>query len=436
MSTRALFVSLFLWVSAATPASAAEPAEPPEARVRAGLEATGDVWVGQQIGLTVDILSTGSTFAKQRIHLPAVAGALVLEDAVTTINLSERIDGETWQVLRYRYPMFVQRAGPIEVPPIDVAFEVSAGYGRTGVAFDMVTDEMSLSVLRPPGVTEFESLVTTTQFKLDIAVTPTAIKFQVGDALTRTITRAAKGVSGMAFAPLPLPELAGVAVYPDTPLIDDRSNRGELQGKRVDAITFVLQAAGEVTLPAAELQWWDPTTAELHVETIPALTLTVMSNPALTDAMYTNPEANRRPLVWAYLVLAIALCLIGWAVTRGLPKLTRRLRTNALTRARSEQARFKKLQSACRKNDAVLAYNAYLNWVSTAQAPASTLLDSPALRLEREKVQQALISGDGHWRGAAFAQATRNTRRQQQNSTNGSTARKLATLNPTEANGA
>ncbi len=428
MNLRLPVIALILWTTGATNAHAAEPLE---ARVRAGLESSSEIWVGQQVGLTVDILTTGFTFAKQRIHLPEVTGALVLEDAVTTINLGENIDGKRWQILRYRYPLFVQRPGSIEVPPIHVAFEVSAGFGREGVAFDLHTNATSLTVLRPPGVSDFGNLVTATQFELDVAMTPTVTQLQVGDALTRTITRTATGVSGMAFAPLPIPELTGVALYPEDPLINDRSNRGELKGERVDTVTFVLQAAGKVVVPAIELQWWDPTAAELRVKTIPELSLDVAPNPVFSEPGEADNEVHPERFAWGYLALAALLGLVGWGVVRQLPGLQQRLRMQARIREQTEPARFKRLQSACRKNDARLAYNALLGWLSTENAPGEDLLQAHPLKVEREKVQQALINKDSHWRGSQLARASRLARQQHQRTRAGADRSELSALNPT-----
>ena len=433
MSARVLFFSVLFCILVADRNNTAEATEALEARVRAGLETTDNVWVGQQIGLTVDILSPGSNFTKQRIYLPAVAGALILEDAVTTIYLSERIGGETWQVLRYRYPMFVQRSGTIEVPPFNVAFEVSAGFGQPNVAFDLDTQSLSLSVRQPPGVTDLQNLVTTTAFTLNVNVTPNNNDLQVGDAVTRSITRSATGVSGMAFAPLPSHEIAGVAAYPDAPLIDDSSNRGELRGKRVDTTTFVLQAEGEVNLPALELQWWDPRAAELHVETIPALKLNVTANPALQSNDESKQPAESQPFKWRFLLFAAVIALLGWLAARHLPDLKAQRQQRARIRAQTEPARFKQLQQACRKNDAMLAYNTYLQWVAAEQAPASAQLDLPALKSAREQAQQALISGDSSWQGTALAQATTLVRSQQKRGHSSSGRRQLAALNPTDA---
>ena len=435
MSASGLFFLLVLFCTLIGTPAQAEPTEALEARVRAGLEITDEVWVGQQIGLTVDILSPGSTFTDQRIYLPAVAGALILEDGVTTIYLSERIRGETWQVLRYRYPMFVQRSGTVEIPSFNVAFAVSAGFGQPDVAFDLDTQRLSLSVRQPSGVTDLQNLVTTTAFTLNVDVTPNGNELQVGDAVTRSITRSATGVSGMAFAPLPSHELAGVAAYPDAPLIEDSSNRGELQGKRVDTTTFVLQAEGEVTLPALALQWWDPRAAELHVETIPALKLNVTANPSLQSNDGSKQPAASHPFNWRHLLIAAVIALLGWFPVRYLPELKTQLRQRARIRAQTEPARFKKLQQACRRNDAMLAYNAYQHWASAEQAPAAAQLDLPPLKTAREQTQQALITGDSSWRGTALAKATRLARSRHKSTQSSSGRRELAALNPTDGIG-
>ena len=107
-------LGLMLW-------SMALPALAIDARVRAVVDQPEGVWIGQQVVLQIDLLSNGLSFSGQRIHLPDVPGALVLEDRVSTVKLSERIAGENWQVLGYRYPLFPQRPGRIDIAPIAVA---------------------------------------------------------------------------------------------------------------------------------------------------------------------------------------------------------------------------------------------------------------------------------------------------------------------------
>ena len=100
---------LFLGISGALPARALD------GRVAASLAPSGSVWIGQKVILRIDLKSDGLSFRDQRIRLPDVPGVLLLEDAVETVKLSESIDGETWQVLRYEYPFFPQRSERLEI---------------------------------------------------------------------------------------------------------------------------------------------------------------------------------------------------------------------------------------------------------------------------------------------------------------------------------
>ena len=410
----------------------ASPAQGIDARVRAALDAEGGAWIGQQVVLKIELLTSGLSFSGQRIRLPDVPGALVLEDAVSTVKLSEPVEGETWQVLSYRYPMFAQRAGRIDVAPARVAFAVSAGYGSDAVSFDLQTEALSFEVRSPPGVQAPADLVTTTDFSLDVKVNPDPVDLRVGDAVTRTVTRTATAVSGMAFAPLPAPDIPGVAAYPGSPEVDDTSNRGDLVGTRVESVTYVLQQAGKVTIPGAALQWWNPDTGQLNTETIPVLIFAVAENPDL--------ESRSDPLEAALglavnhpgvLVAAVAgMAVLAWAAFRWLPPLDRRLRRWRSARRRSEAARFRRLLRACRTNDPGRIYNAYLRWITGEDSPGPDALGAEALARERERLQTALVGREPEWRADAFRGAVKRARRAARGTRRAAGAQVLPALNP------
>jgi hypothetical protein len=408
------------------------PALAIDARARAALELAGDAWVGEQVVLKVELLSNGLSFAGQRIRIPDVPGALVLEDAVSTLRLTEQMDGETWQVLSYRYPMFPQRAGSIELAPIAVAFAVSEGYGSEPVSFERQTEVLSFEVRSPPGVDDPARLVTTTDFTLKVAVAPDPVGLKVGDALTRTIARTAPAVSGMAFAPLPTPVIPGVAVYPKSPEVDDRSNRGDLVGTRIESVTYVLQQAGELTIPGIELPWWDPVAERLHTETIPALTLEVAVNPDLLPRF--DPVEQLAGLAadhpWALATGLLCIAAIVWAGSRWLPVGIRRLRRWRIARRHSEPARFKRLLRACRGNDPAAAYNAYVHWVSGDDSPALVTTGANGLADELQRLQTALIGREPDWRADDLVRALQRSRHAALRSRRAHASRALPALNP------
>lgn len=408
------------------------PAMAVDARVRAALELEGDPWVGQQVVLKVELLSNGVSFGGQRIQLPDVPGALVLEDAVTTVKLTEKVDGETWQVLSYLYPMFAQRAGPIELGPVAVAFEVAEGYGSEAKSFALQTEALSFEVRSPPGVDDPARLVTTTEFTLKVNVTPEPAAPKVGDALTRTITRTAPAVAGMAFAPLPTPSIPGVAVYPKSPEVDDRSNRGELVGTRIESVTYVLQQAGTLIIPGMALQWWDPVAERLHTETIPALELAVAVNPDLSPRF--DPLEQVAVLAadhpWALSAGVIGIVAMFWAAFRWSPTGIRRMRRWRDARRDNERARFKRLLRACRDNAPAQIYNAYVLWGSSDIDLMPLLADAGDLVGELRRLQSALVGREPGWRADDLVRALQRARQAAGRSRREKVSQALPALNP------
>ena len=404
-----------------------------EARVRAAVETGETTWVGQQVGIYVDIMTNGVRFGGQRIRLPEVPGALILEDAVSTVRLNEQIDGESWQILRYSYPMFVQREGRIQINSITAEFNVYEDFTGEPVAFDKSTNEMSLQVKNPPGITDARMLVTTSDFSISVSVTPEPDSLTVGDALTQTVTRRASDVSGMAFAPIPVAAVPGIAVYPKTPDVDDRHNRGVLTGTRIDSVTYVLEQPGEFEIPEVQLYWWDPRSEQLRAETIPALSLTVDADPLLQseqDAaaapLQDDQEISKRLIV---LTLA-AVAVLVFALVIG-PKYRRWRARRRAERQDSEPVRFKKVIRACSSNDPAQAYNEYYRWLAVAGDQRMTICSNKTVTGELIHLQHALIHQESKWRGRAFAAAVRKARQMKSHERSQSESdRLLPTLNP------
>ena len=404
-----------------------------EARVRAGFEAGDTTWVGQQVGFYVDVMTNGVRFSGQRIRLPEVPGALILEDAVSTVMLTEQIDGESWQIIRYSYPMFVQREGRVDIKPIVAEFNVYETYTGDPVAFDKASTAMSLQVERPPGVTDARMLVTTSDFSVSITITPEPDSLIVGDALTQTVTRHASDVSGMAFAPIPVADVSGIATYPKAPDVDDRHNRGLLTGTRVDSVTYVLEQPGEFEIPEVRLIWWNPKSAQLNTETIPALSLMVEENPVLQseqDATVAPPSDARK---YSKQLIALALAAIAVLVLGAMfgSKYRRWLARRRAEKQHSEPVRFKNLLRACSSNDPSRVYNDYYRWLTVTGEQQKAICDDKNLADELICLQHALVHQESNWRGRSFAAAMRKARQMKSIERSKSTIDVLSpTLNP------
>ena len=313
----ALIACLLLSLAGAPAALADES----QAEIRFFAEPVETLWVGEQATLNLELWSDGFSFRGQTFALPEVKGAFLMQPDATTVKLSERRGGATWQGLRYPLLLFAQREGRLVVPPFDVSFEVSAGFGQPVSKFQFRTPPLNVEARLPPGVRPGELLVTSSAVDFESSWTPQPagdepLQLKVGDALSLRVDRSAERVPGMVFPPLPVFEVEGLAAYPDKPRVADRVDRGALVGTRSDSITYVCEREGRYEIPAIRFQWWDPQREVLSEQLIEAVTVEVVPNPAFGAGPAPGASADELPArrigIWETLggaILALALFL-------------------------------------------------------------------------------------------------------------------------------
>lgn len=126
----------------------------------------------------------------------------------------------------------------------------------------------------------------------------------------------------MVFAPLPPFEVDGLGVYSDAPAVEDRVNRGDLTGQRVDRITVVCESPGVYTLPGLQFQWWDPVREQLNKRSLAPVNLEVVRNPAWSTPDVNGSSNESLQIDWRLLWVVPVILLLWWP---GLP-LARRAR--------------------------------------------------------------------------------------------------------------
>lgn len=402
----------------------------PQAEVRFQADGAAPGWVGEEVRLNLELWSDGFSFGRQLFALPEVEGAFLMQPDSSTIKLTERRGDETWQGLRYSLLLYPQRDGRLEVPPFDVSFEVSSGFGQPAEAFAFRTEPLFVEARLPPGVRPGQMVVTSSAFELDASWSPAPragepLEVKVGDALTLEVTRSAERVPGMVFPPVPAFDIEGLAAYPDKPRVTDRINRGELRGERHDSITYLCEREGSYDLPAVRFQWWDPQREVLEERVIEAVSLQVAANPAFpsgsASAAAEEPAAGRGPVGKGVLVVVLAAALLWlpgrWVLRRlGAELERRRERVEA-----GEAWAFGRLRRACRRGDPAAAYRAASAWLARSSGPgrprtllglAAALGDDSLANLARE-LQARLVGGDSSsWDGRPLLNALEKSRRQ------------------------
>jgi len=235
-------------------------------------------WVGQKASLNVDVLAKDGWAQFKKIHEIEVAGAYVLRLETQGTRLSEVIDGDSYTGQRYRFMIFAQRDGTLTIPPVPVDVEVTRWGSDGGKQVQrMSLPAIDIPVRTPPGAEGIRGLISTTDLRADQFWDPEPERPTVGDAIERTITLRATDVSGMAFTPLRYNEIENLGIYPGEPTVDDKFNRGDLSGSRVETVTYVFERPGKIEIPGIALSWWDVQHSTLQRVELPGIAVEVIA---------------------------------------------------------------------------------------------------------------------------------------------------------------
>jgi len=196
-----------------------------------------------------------------------------------------------------------------------------------------------------------------------------------------------------------------------------------LNGRLQQRYVIVFEQAGEITLPALELAWWDTAQDRARVGRIDATTLTITAPASPVERLRTGSGdtvagATTSALPQRWLVLALALlALLGlsWIVRRQ----SRRFMA-WLEQARRQRDSWLRLERACADNNAVAARRELIDWSrarwrderisSLRQIAARSVLQSWADELAR--LDAAVFAAQrGTWQGQGLLRLLEQQRR-------------------------
>ncbi|MBB5190739.1 hypothetical protein HNQ50_001461 [Silvimonas terrae] len=316
---------LILCLSVLLPCPAAYAAS---SMARAHLEPATPVMPGQLVKLVVDALTTNWFTAAPLYPAIDIPGAIASPPSDDAENFNIEINGVKWFGVSRSYMITPQNDGDLKIPAISLQLEVGQ-VGKTTARTQPLTLSVK-AVSRPAGA---ENAIGTTRLQITQQISRPLTGLKQGDAFTRTIIVSVDGVQGMLLPPVSFPPVPGLAVYPKQGQIKDitKDRQGFLGSTRQDAATYVIQQAGNYTLPAISVVWWDTRAGQLRTAVAPALTLSAAATPAYKPELALPTEASGPAparirhidvvrLAQMVAVVVITLLLLWWS----LPHLWRR----------------------------------------------------------------------------------------------------------------
>ncbi len=399
------------------------------------------VYTQQELILTLRIFHSVSLYDDSRLS-PLNIGDAIVNQLGDTQRFETTIDGKHYGVLEVKYAIYPQKAGTLTIPslsftgtmadPRDPFRGVFSMGGKPVVARSA---EIPVKVMLPPASYKGHDWLPSEGLTLTETWSQPLDNIKVGDAVTRTITIEAKGLTAAQLPPLYIPGPAGVNTYPDQSSSSDTPTDSGMIGKRISAIAMVPTKEGAITLPAISITWFDTLNHKSHTATIAGKSIEVLPGNISSPVKPSLPASISSPLpeepdhlpvlaaieqpfsLWQWVALGFAglwlitisvLFWLWWRSKHGPSTLAQPTDIESIQpQTASEQAAFRALQSACIEGEKTeLILETMKQWcrlflndhsLKTAQQCANRL-DSEQLRIVCAELDVAIYSGENHRR--------------------------------------
>ena len=361
-------------------------------------------YVQQQVLLTVRLFHAVNM--RGNLSEPMVDGATVIKKLVSNKQYNTTRDNRQYHVYEQRYAVFPQASGTFKIGKL--TFQGQKDNGQRLVSR---SDEIVLQVKNVPTAYQGKKWLPAQKVSLteswSEASSGVASNFHVGEPITRTITLRAEGVTGSH-----IPELNAQSnsindfkQYPDQPDLQDQLGNQGVSGTRIEKIAIIPSKAGQYTLEAIVIPWWNTRTNKQEYARLPEKTISISASHAMPDKTnmvsgevaknmqsdndlmpipdeHTDASLLSDVMLWRFLTI---MFVVIWLVTCGLWFYYRNAKRNVKRHAkpivekpiRSLHKAMRQLKVACTGNDLVLVKDALLFW------DACLYPDAPAISLDQ-----------------------------------------------------
>lgn len=390
-------------------------------------------YVGQQDVYTLKLFYAGSLTGGQ-LEDPQADGAQLTHLNGDTRYQATR-NGQTYQVVERHYALIPERSGRIVVRGPTFMGQMLSGrdpfnsFLDDGKPVQARADDITLDVRAAPAGAGTPWLPAQS-VQLKLGGLPEDGRVKLGEPLSLTLSVAAVGLPAESLPEPQLPSLDGARVYPDKTRDSTRDDGRWLHGTRTRTFAIVPNRAGQLTIPAITLNWWDVAQDRAEQARIPAHTLTVAgaaggyaapAPPVAARADHAVPATPGHEAVWRAIAIASlalwAIALTGlawWRLYRrrrpgiGGPQGSSPVPDNA-------RSLHRRAMQAAREGDVAGCEHALLEWARTQRphlkslGELQALLDDDAQRMALEQLQRVRWKGgDAQAACAAVMQALAN----------------------------
>jgi hypothetical protein len=251
---------------------------------------TKTAWVQSQLIYTIRLLRTVS-IANASLSEPVTSDPDAIIEKLSEDNYQTTRNGIQYEVFERRYAIFPQKSGALKIDPLTFEGRVNATQPRT--IFDQFRMSGQLKRLRSKAV------------EIQIKPNPTSLieewsediqNLKAGEPVTRTITIAAEGLTGVQLPDLKFDDVDGLKQYPDNSVIENRPGSEGITGLKQIKVALIPASAGTYILPEIKLPWWNTKTNKEELASLPPAVLTITGQASQTTMPAPTPGVSDTPV--------------------------------------------------------------------------------------------------------------------------------------------
>lgn len=339
------------------------------------------------------------------------------------------INGRNYLVLEVSYAIFPQSSGKLNIPALRFgAFESTSrsqfgAFASRGNRVFRDTQAKTIDIMARPAHVPADEWMPSSNVELTEQWSDDLNNLSVGEPITRTIRISAQGLTGAQILPLTIAPSSQYKLYPDQPQLDQQVSSNGLLGTRTESLALVPNQAGEITLPAIEMRWWDTVNQRMQTASLPGKTVQVSASATINNApvvpnnqlltmepLNLNAEAakveNTAPSMLvklsltfnALLLAAIAALVAGRRRQQTVTQASSEVKTSALLNLKQQ---LKAIEVQAKQNNLMGMRDTILSWGQClfAETPPTTLkqlatlLDDTELQEQFAQLDRQLYKG-------------------------------------------
>lgn len=371
-------------------------------------------YINQQVIYTVKLYNSSRLLDSEYLP-PQVEDALLIPlGEARHYQVTDK--GRAYAVAEQRYAIFPSKSGELKItPPSFNAF----AYNGVAEHVQLKAKPSTLKVKTIPPQYSGKNWLPAKQVRLIERYEPQAGSMVAGSTLTRTVILEAVGLPAQVLPALQFAHSDQFSVYPEKPSESNTLRQADLVGVSTVKVTYLLNQAGQISIPALTLNWFNTTTGKEETASLPAfqINVTAAKNTTAAQNPLTAPlPAKQEPPVQkeepvkvqveqpAQLAppqTSLAWWLAGgfalaWLLTMGLWFWQGPCRS----RRQSLRQALRQIEEACMNNKPSAARDALIHWAHL-QWPEANLLNltelaqhiaEPQLKAQLDNLAQFLYS--------------------------------------------